>query len=107
MASVTKKKNTWYAIWRGLDGRTVMRTTKIKVAYAGKSKKQTKRVAMWIAEVLEQLAKNSTTLDEAIAEVRKMAVCYDFGKYLPVIEEYLHNFPAQASSNLVQDERSL
>lgn len=94
MAGVIKRKNTWYATWTGFDGRTVMRSTKIKVVSAGKTEKQTRKLAKETAEAMEQVAKGITPVDKAKEAIDGIAVLCGLAKPVPTIEEYLHNFPA-------------
>lgn len=105
MAGVTKRKNTWYAHWTGLDGRTVMKTTKIKVVSPGKTEKQTKKLAQQVAETMEQVAKGITPVDKAKEALDALAVVCGFAKPIPTIEEYLHDYPALCNPKTEQQRQ--
>lgn len=93
MAGVVKRKNTWFATWTGFDGRTVMRSTKIKVVSVGKTEKQTRKLAKQTADAMEQVAKGITSVDKAKEALDSIAVLCGFAKPVPTIEEYLNSFP--------------
>lgn len=97
MASLKKRKNTWYAVWYD-NGKTVTRTTGINV----KGPKE-KKLAQATADALEQSAKGNITLSSAIDSLRKMADTLGFGSQIPQVRDYLNDFKPYGSTSNAQN----
>lgn len=102
MASVLKRKNTWFATWVGLDGRRHQKTTRVKVKSKGMTEKQTRMIAQSVADAMERAAKGLTPVEQAMESVRAVAVANGMAKPVPSIADYMTQFPAQACARAEQ-----
>lgn len=102
MASVIKRKNTWFGTWVGLDGRRHQKTTSVKVKSKGMTEKQTRMIAQSVADAMERAAKGLTPVEQAMESVRAVAVANGMAKPVPSIADYLTQFPAQACARAEQ-----
>lgn len=113
MATIYKRKNTWFARWTGPDGRSVSHTTKVKVVPLVKPKgmtaaqcaKQQKILAREMAEILESRAKGITSADKAKEAVDALDARYGRARAVPTTEDYLLNFPPQAAPKTEQQRQ--
>ena len=113
MATIYKRKNTWFARWTGPDGRSVSHTTKVKVVPLVKPKgmtaaqcaKQQKILAREMAEILESRAKGITSADKAKEAVDALDTRYGRARAVPTTEDYLLNFPPQAAPKTEQQRQ--
>lgn len=113
MATIYKRKNTWFARWTGPDGRSVSHTTKVKVMPLVKPKgmtaaqcaKQQKILAREMAEILESRAKGITSADKAKEAVDALDARYGRARAVPTTEDYLLNFPPQAAPKTEQQRQ--
>lgn len=113
MATIYKRKNTWFARWTGPDGRSVSQTTKVKVMPLVKPKgmtaaqcaKQQQILARERAEILESVAKGITPVSKGKEAVEAVAARYGLAPAVPSTEEYLLNFPPQASPKSEQQRQ--
>lgn len=102
MASVIKRKNTWFGTWVGLDGRRHQKTTCVKVKSKGMTEKQTRMIAQSVADAMERAAKGLTPVEQAMESVRAVAVANGMAKPVPSIADYMTQFPAQACARAEQ-----
>ena len=102
MASVLKRKNTWFGTWVGLDGRRHQKTTSVKVKSKGMTEKQTRMIAQSVADAMERAAKGLTPVEQAMESVRAVAVANGMAKPVPSIADYMTQFPAQACARAEQ-----
>ena len=113
MATIYKRKNTWFARWTGPDGRSVSQTTKVKVVPLVKPKgmtaaqcaKQQQILARERAEILESVAKGITPVSKGKEAVEAVAARYGLAPAVPSTEDYLLNFPPQASPKSEQQRQ--
>lgn len=113
MATIYKRKNTWFARWTGPDGRSVSQTTKVKVMPLVKPKgmtaaqcaKQQQILARERAEILESVAKGITPVSKGKEAVEAVAARYGLAPAVPSTEDYLTNFPPQASPKSEQQRQ--
>lgn len=113
MATIYKRKNTWFARWTGPDGRSVSQTTKVKVVPLVKPKgmtaaqcaKQQQILARERAEILESVAKGITPVSKGKEAVEAVAARYGLAPAVPSTEDYLTNFPPQASPKSEQQRQ--
>lgn len=95
MASIKQRSNTWYAVW-WQNGKAICQTTKIKVGTA-----KDKKMAQAVADSMEQTAKGTTTLDDAIAAIRQTAAAAGYATPVVSIEEYLLHYKFRGKSSHV------
>lgn len=113
MATIYKRKNTWFARWTGPDGRSVSHTTKVKVMPLVKPKgmttaqcaKQQQILARERAEILESVAKGITPVSKGKEAVEAVAARYGLAPAVPSTEKYLLNFPPQAAPKTEQQRQ--
>lgn len=86
MASIKERKGTWYAVW-WQDGKSVSRTTKVKVGTA-----KDKKLALSVANAIEQTCKGEMQIESAISALRESAALAGVAEPVVSIEEYLTNF---------------
>lgn len=105
MAGITKKKGgkCWYACWKDADGRTVCKSTGVKLAGGGGvTVRAAERMARQVAEAMEQAAKGTAPM----ANVRAAAELSGAGMTIPTVRGYLEGVPRtaghQAESNRVR-----
>lgn len=86
MASIKARNNTWYAVW-WQNGKSVCRTTKMKIGSA-----KEKKLALATANAMEQIAKGVLPIDAAVAALRDSAVLDGMAKPVVSIEEYFSTY---------------
>lgn len=86
MASIKKRKTTWYAVWTQ-NGKQVCKTTNIKV----KGEKE-KKLAQNAADALERCAKGDISLAGAVDALRKIAEITTGVSSMPTVKEYMESY---------------
>lgn len=102
MASIKQRKDTWYAVW-WQDGKSVCRSTKIKVGTA-----TDKKLAQSTADAMERTAKGEITLTAAIDALRSTAALAGYETPCPTIRDFFKDYKWTGSqSHLRTCERAV
>lgn len=99
MAGLTRRGNVWVATWSNADGTHSQRSTKVKVITKGKTRKETRELAQFVATQLENLAKGRTDLEKVLDMIRAVAEDYGYAKLVPTVAGYFHDYPATAGAS--------
>lgn len=88
----------WWAYWKQ-DGTTKGKKTGIRVRQEGKTVKETRAVALQIAELYERAAKGLTPVEVLEANLRAVAATNGYGTPMPSITAYLDTVPATSAAS--------
>lgn len=96
MATVIQRGRLWWAYWKQ-DGTNKGKKTGIRVRQEGKTRAETRAVALQIANLYERAAKGLTPVEVLEANLRAVAATNGYAVPVPSITAYLDSVPATSS----------
>lgn len=103
MAGIIKRGNAYYATWKQ-DGKTIQRSTGIKVKSPGISPAQARQLARAQANEMENLARGRSVVSGAMDALRRMAFSTVPGS-MPTVKEWLDSYAGTASAKTEQNRK--